>query len=436
MYSLNARSERLLLALLAMTQFTIIMDFMVMMPLGAQIMRSFHVTPTGFATAVSAYSWCSGLSALFAATYIDRFDRRRLLLFVYALFALSNLACALSPSFAVLWMARAFAGITGGVLGSVVMAIIGDVIPPMRRGAATGTIMMAFSLASVAGVPAGVLLGAHFGWFAPFVLLTLLSVLAWLAAFNIVPLLGEHLRQTQPTFAQVLPALWGIMSNPRHATAYLLTFFSMAAQMVVIPFIAPVLVANHGVAPANLSWIYMVGGAATFVTARVVGKLTDAYGSHRVYRVLALLAILPVMLVTHLPQFAFGFLLLCMAFFMVIVSARMIPLQTLMTKVPEPMHRGAFLSTNSAVQALGVGCGAWGGGLFLHSSPDGTLVGYQYNGWLAFALLLFATLWVGRVKVTEKSAATASTATATSTSPSGESNGATAKPAAASPAAE
>lgn len=412
MYTLNARSERLLLALLAMTQFTIIMDFMIMMPLGSQIMHNFHITPAGFATAVSAYSWCSGLSALFAATYIDRFDRRTLLLFVATLFALSNLACALSPSFPVLLLARAFAGLTGGVLGAVIMAIIGDVIPPMRRGAATGTIMMAFSLASVAGVPAGVLLGAHFGWFAPFVLLTVLSIVAWLAAFKIVPSLEAHLHQRQPTLAQVIPALWGVLSNPRHAVAYVLTFFSMAAQMVVIPFIAPVLVANHGVAPANLSWIYMVGGAATFFTARVVGKLTDAYGSHRVYAVLALLAVLPVMLITHMPQFPFGGLLVCMAVFMVVVSARMIPLQTLMTKVPDPMHRGAFLSTNSAVQALGVGCGAWLGGLTLHSASDGTLVGYQYNGWIAFALLLFATYWVSRVKVTEPTATSAAPSSA------------------------
>lgn len=162
MYSISTKHERRLLWLLALTQFTIIMDFMVMMPLGPQIMHAFSITPAAFATAVSAYSWCSGLSGLFAATYIDRFDRRRLLLTVYALFALSNLACALATSFPLLLAARAFAGITGGVLGSVIMAIVGDVIPVQRRGAATGTIMTAFSLAAIAGVPAGVMLGAHF----------------------------------------------------------------------------------------------------------------------------------------------------------------------------------------------------------------------------------------------------------------------------------
>jgi len=401
MYNITFRNERSLLALLAITQFTVIMDFMVMMPLGTQIMRTFGISPTGFATAVSVYSWCSGLSGLFAATYIDRFDRRKLLLFIYALFALSNLACAMSPSFSVLLLARAFAGVTGGVLGSVVMAIVGDVIPPARRGTAMGTIMMAFSLASVAGVPAGVLLGAHFGWAAPFFLLTILSVLACVGGARIVPVLNAHLNQVQPTLSQVLPALWHIFANPRHLMAFVLTFFSMASQMVVIPFIAPVLVANHGIAPATLSWIYMVGGAATFFTSRLIGKLVDTWGSHRVFRVMAMLALIPVFGMTHLPNLSFAFLLAFFSFFMVIMSGRMTPLQALMTKVPDPTHRGAFLSVNSAIQALGVGCGAWLGGLFLSTNASGAIEGYQHNGWVAMVGLVFAVFWIRRVKTTE-----------------------------------
>ncbi len=116
-----ARERGLHFWLLAFTQFTVIMDFMVMMPLGPQIMRAFTIGPAAFATAVSAYSWCAGLSGLFAATYIDRFDRRRLLLVMYALFALSNLGCALAGDFHTLLFARAFAGLSGGVLGSIVM---------------------------------------------------------------------------------------------------------------------------------------------------------------------------------------------------------------------------------------------------------------------------------------------------------------------------
>jgi MFS transporter, DHA1 family, inner membrane transport protein len=398
MYSLSTKHERRLLWLLALTQFTIIMDFMVMMPLGPQIMRAFAITPAAFATAVSAYSWCAGLSGLLAATYIDRFDRRRLLLTVYALFALSNLACALAGSFSLLLAARAFAGLTGGVLGSVIMAIVGDVIPLQRRGAATGTIMTAFSLAAIAGVPAGVLLGAHFGWAAPFLLLVALSVLIWAAGSRFVPSLTEHLSRRQPALGEVLPDLWRLLSNPRHLNAFALTFVLMASHMMVIPFISPVLVANHGVAPAQISWLYMAGGAATFFTSRRVGRLADRYGTRRVFRIAIVISALPILLLTHLPDLPFYAMVLFFPFFMVAMSGRMVPMQALLTTVPEPSRRGAFLSANSALQALGTGCGAWVGGLMLTSSPSGQILGYGTVGWVAVGIALVGLLWISRVR--------------------------------------
>ncbi|WP_025597296.1 MFS transporter [Burkholderia sp. WSM2230] len=398
MYSIDSTHERRLLWLLALTQFTIIMDFMVMMPLGPQIMHSFSITPAAFATAVSAYSWCSGLSGLFAATYIDRFDRRRLLLVMYALFALSNLMCALANSFHLLLAARAFAGITGGVLASVIMAIVADVVPVQRRGAATGTIMTAFSLAAIAGVPAGVMLGAHFGWAAPFLLLVALSCAIWLTGQQLVPSLAAHLRGRQPPLAEVLPELMRLLGNPRHLAAFALTFVMMVAHMLIIPFIAPVLVANHGVAPEQLSWLYMAGGAATFFTSRRVGRLADRFGARRVFRIAALLACLPVLFVTHLPDLPFYALLLFFPMFMVLMSGRTVPMQALLTTVPQPDRRGAFLSANSALQALGTGCGAWIGGLMLGNSSAGQIVGYGTVGWVSVAVALAGVVWVSRVR--------------------------------------
>jgi predicted MFS family arabinose efflux permease len=395
--SLTPLRERTLLWLLALTQFTVIMDFMVMMPLGPQIMHAFAITPAAFATAVSAYSLCSGLSGLLAATYIDRFDRRRLLQVAYALFALSNLACALATNFHLLLAARAFAGLTGGVLGSIVMAIVSDVIPAARRGAATGIIMTAFSIAAIAGVPAGVLLGAHFGWSAPFLLLVVLSVAIWVAGSRVVPPLTGHLGQRTP-LADVLPRLWELLTLPRHLTAFALTFTMMIGHMLVIPFIAPMLVANHGIAPQQLSWLYMAGGAATFMTSRAVGRLADRYGKRRMFRVMALVSLAPVLFVTHLPALPFVVLVAFFATFMISTSGRMVPLQALLTTIPDPARRGAFLSANSAVQALGTGIGAWLGGQWLTTGANGAIVGFGQNGWIAAALSCVAVLWVSQVK--------------------------------------
>ncbi len=397
MNPLTPARERRLLWLLALTQFTIIMDFMVMMPLGPQIMRAFSISPAAFATAVSAYSWCSGLSGLFAAAYIDRFDRRKLLLVIYGLFAASNLLCALAPNFHLLLFARAFAGLTGGVMGSIVMAIVSDVVPPQRRGAATGVIMTAFSLAAIAGVPAGIVLGAHYGWSTPFFLLVVLSVLIWGLGAKLVPPLADHLSRGVPPLSRVLPDLLELFRAPGHQRAFLLTALVMVSHMMVIPFISPVLVANHGIEPQQISWIYMAGGAATFFTSRAIGRMADRFGKHRVFRVMALVSMAPVLLVTHLPDWPFWALVAFFPCFMVAVSGRMIPMQALITTVPEPRHRGAFLSVNSAVQSICNGCGAWLGGLLLSSGGGGRILGYGENGLFAVALVAVAMWWIGRV---------------------------------------
>lgn len=398
MYQLTPSRERSLLWLLALTQFTVIMDFMIMMPLGPQIMHKFAIGPSMFATAVSVYAWCSGLSSLLAATYIDRYDRRRLMLVTYALFALSNLGCALAPTFELLLLARAFAGLTGGVLGATVMAIVADIVPIQRRGAATGIIMTAFSMASVAGVPAGVVLGATFGWSSPFILLVMLSVLIWVCCQRLVPTLAAHLEKQPPALAEVLPDLFRLIRTHRYLRAFALTFAAMSASMLIVPFIAPVLVANYGVAPKQLSWIYMAGGAATFFTARLIGQLTDRFGKHLTFRVLGVLSVVPILILTHLPAIPFLVMIPFCALFMVLVSGRIVPLQALMTTLPEAQQRGAFLSVNSSIQSLATGCGAWVGGLLLSTDSSGHIIGYGNNGWVATGLITLSLLWVGQVR--------------------------------------
>jgi predicted MFS family arabinose efflux permease len=389
--------ERIVLWLLALIQFTVIMDFMVMMPLAPQLMRAFAIEPAAVSGAVSAYAWCAGLSGLLASMYIDRFDRKRLLLVVFALFTLSNLACAMAPNFHVLVLSRAFAGITGGILGSITLAIIGDVIPADRRGAATGIVMTSFSMAAVAGVPTGVAMAAHFGWASPFYLLVLFSVLIWIAAWRVLPSLRGHLTRHVP-LSEVLPNLVGLFRVPRHLQAFLLSFVNMMTGMLVIPFISPVLVSNLGVSAGQISLVYLAGGVATLFTARAVGRWSDRARAQKVYRYLALASILPMMFITHMPAMPLVAIILFFPFFMTAVSGRTIPLQALMTTIPEPQRRGAFLSSNSAIQQIGSGAGAWLGGLTLHTDSAGHILGYGLNGWLAAGATLFTVLWIGRVQ--------------------------------------
>ena len=393
---LSPARERILLWLLALTQFTVVMDFMVMMPLAPQLMRAFNIEASTVSGAVSVYAWCAGLSGLLAATYIDRFSRKRLLLTMFFLFNLSNLACALAPTFHLLVWSRAFAGLTGGVLASIVMAIIGDLIPPQRRGAATGIVMTSFSMAAVAGVPVGVVLAAKFGWQSPFYLLVVFSLIIWALAARVLPKLDGHLSKRVP-LSEVVPNLIGLFRVPRHLSAFLLSGGNMLTGMLVIPFISPVLVNNLGVQPAEITYVYLAGGCATLFSSRLIGRWADRVGKHQVYRYMALFSILPMLFMTHMPQMPLLAVILFFPFFMTSVAGRNIPLQALMTTIPDPAKRGAFLSANSALQQLGSGVGALIGGMSLHSDSGGHIAGYGNNGYLAAGLTLFTVWWVGRV---------------------------------------
>ena len=394
---LTPARERLVLWLLALTQFTVIMDFMVMMPLAPQLMRAFSIEPAAVSGAVSAYAWCAGLSGLAAAMYVDRFDRKKLLLTMFALFTLSNLACAAAPNFHVLVLSRAFAGLTGGVLGAIVMAIIGDLIPANRRGAATGIVMTSFSMAAVIGVPSGVMLAAHFGWASPFYILVLCSLPILLLAARVLPALDGHVAQRAPLSA-ALPNLIALYRVPNHLKAFLLSAVNMATGMMVIPFISPVLVSNIGLEPAEITYVYLAGGIATFFTARMVGKWSDRAGAHKVYRTLSLLFVLPVLFITHMPHLPLVGVMLFFPFFMVLASGRNIPMQALMTTVPDPARRGAFLSANAAIQQVGTGLGALLGGLTLKTNAAGHISGYGLNGWIAAGLAVSTVLWVGQIR--------------------------------------
>jgi len=395
---LTPKRERMLLWLLAFTQFTVIMDFMVMMPLAPQLMRAFHVDPAAISGAVSVYAWCAGLSGLFAATYIDRFSRKALMLTMFCLFTLSNLGCALAPTFDALLVARAFAGLTGGVLSSITMAIIADVIPPQRRGAAAGIVMTSFGMAAVAGVPAGVLLGAHYNWSAPFLLLVGLSAVIWCGAAVIMPRLDAHLAAVPRRLADIVPDLLGLFKVPRQRDAFLLSGTNMLGGMMVIPFIAPALVGNLGVQPADMSWIYLAGGAATLATSRWLGRLADRIGPLRMFRAAALWSMVPALLLTHLVPVPMAAIVVCFVLFMTSMAGRNIPMQALLTTIPAPSQRGAFLSVNSALQSLGTGLGAWIGGQFLTSDNAGHIAHYGTNGLVAAGLALFATFWALRLR--------------------------------------
>jgi predicted MFS family arabinose efflux permease len=393
--------ERVLLLTLAGIQFAHILDFMVMMPLGPILMQELAIDAHEFGLLVSAYTFTAGFAGVLAAMFVDRFERKRLLLTMFALFALATLACGLAPNYATLLAARGLAGAFGGVLGSMVHTMVGDLIPFERRGRASGTIMTAFSLSTVAGVPLSLFLANHFGWRFPFFLIAFLAVLLLLIGLKQLPLLRGHLPSAilgEAERTHPLAAMRETLKNANHRRALAFMALLMLGGFTVIPFITIYATANVGIRQDDIPYMYLAGGFATFFTARWIGRLADAYGKVRVFRYVAFAALVPLFVQTHLPPVPLWIMVACATLFFILVPGRMGPAMAIMASAVEPRLRGTFLSLNGAVQNMFSGIAAYLGGLMI-TLEGGRLVGYGNVGLLAMGATLLAIYFVGRIQM-------------------------------------
>ena len=179
-----SRQEKFLLFIIAAIQFAHIVDFMIMMPLGPQFIRIFSISAQEFSFLVASYTLFAGISGFVSSFFMDRFERKRLLIFFFTGFAISTLFCAFSPNFYVLLIARSLAGTFGGVLNSITLSIVSDNFSYEKRGTAMGWTSTSFSLASILGVPFSIYLAMKFNWHAPFVFLGCISFGLYLFIFK------------------------------------------------------------------------------------------------------------------------------------------------------------------------------------------------------------------------------------------------------------
>ena len=389
-YFQNPRHERNFLLLLAAMQFTHIVDFMILMPMGPLLMDTMSLTPAAFGSLVSAYTFSAGIAGILSAIFLDRFERKKAMLVVYMGFVLGTLLCALAPNAHLLLLARIVCGGFGGVMVALVFALIGDAIPVARRGAAMGMVMTAFSVASIAGVPLGLYLSNHFGWKMPFFALTLLSVVMWVAALRLLP------RMRRPAIITGALADFGaILAKPIHWRAFAFTFAMMGSTFLVIPYISSYFVANSGVANDELPWLFFAGGLFTFFTLRWFGALGDRHGLFKVFAWISLAALVPVLVLTHQGNWGLWAAVAVTVVFMVLVSGRSAPGMALLTVVVEPRLRGGFMSLNTALQQIASGAASLAAGMIIVLGPDGRFQRYGLVGWLAAGGIL-ASIWLGR----------------------------------------
>ncbi|MFO1313842.1 MAG: MFS transporter [Burkholderiales bacterium] len=380
--------EVVLLTTLAAVQFTNILDFMILMPLAPQLMRLFEIGPREFGLLVSAYTFAAAASGFLAAFRIDRFGRKRALLAMYAGFIVATALCGLAPAYEWLLAGRIVAGAFGGVIGALAFTIIADVVPYTRRARATSFLSAAFSMAAVMGVPVGLWFAAHYSWRAPFLALAGLALAAWLIAARVVPSLDAHVSASERRRAVAqMRAVFGV-GNHLRAFAFMIAL--MTSVFVVVPFIAAYNVANVGVLETELPYLYFAGGLATLFTAPLIGSLADRFGKRRVFTVLALLSLIPIVAMTHLPKVALAAALAVNVLFFVLVPGRFGPAMALVTGSVAPRLRGSFMSFNGAVQQLGAGGASLVAGLVIGRDAGGALTGFDWAGWCSVAATLCA----------------------------------------------
>jgi predicted MFS family arabinose efflux permease len=390
------RLEMMLLGVLASVQFTSIVDFMVVMPLGPQLIRTLEISPAQFAMIVSSYTISAGLSGLLASSFMDRFSRKAAFLTLYAGFLVGTLFCGVASGYLMLLAARIVTGAFGGILGGMSLAIIGDVFPEERRGRATGVLMSAFALASVVGVPAGLWAGTKYGWNAPFLILAALGFPLLLAGLLALPSLSGHLeRGPHP---HPLIQIRDTFSHANHLKAFALVLTMMLGAFIVIPFISVDLVANVGVPETSLPLVFVTGGALTMIGAPVVGRLADRYGKLVVYRVVATVAAILILVLTNLPQAPLWIAVTVVGCLMLSNAGRMVAALAMVTGSVEPRRRGGFMSANSAVQHFSTGLAAYVGGQILARNQDGTIRNFDKVGLIAVAATALSLWLAGRVR--------------------------------------
>ena len=393
--TLSPRAERLFLLTLAGIQFSHVLDFMIMMPLGPVLMAALGIGTHEFGLLVASYSFSAAISGILAATFVDLFERKRLLLIVFTLFGVATLACGLAPGYSTLMLARGLAGVFGGIMGALVQTMIADSIPFSRRARASSVVSSAFSISTIAGVPLSLLLANHFGWRAPFVLIAALTVIFLGIGLRFLPELRHHSGEEKR--AHLLSATFSVLGDSNHLRALFFSALVIFSGFTIIPYITVYAVNNVGIALEDIPIVYLVGGTATFISARLIGRWADKFGKVEVYRRVALLAMVPTLVLTHAGVLPLWIWLIISASFFVLISGRMIPSMAIIASSAQPKLRGTFMSLNSTVQSLAMGLATTLAGFLTSFDATGRIVGYSLVGYVAIAANLVAIWFVSRI---------------------------------------
>ena len=371
---------------------------MIIMPLGKEFMELFQINPTQFSLIVSVYSFSAGVVSFIGASMLDRFDRKKALLYLYIGFTLGTWACAFAPTYATFLLARVVSGGFGGILTAVVLSIIGDVIPFQRRAQATSYVMMAFSVSSVIGVPLGIWIATNFGWRWAFHGIAGISAVFILLITFYLPSMTQHLVQEYRT-KNPFKAFWKIIRSSNERSALIFSMAVIFGHFSIIPFLTPYMQLNIGLTDDQVTYMYFIGGVSTVFALPLVGRLSDRYGNQKIFILGSLFAICSIYTITNLPLVSLALALTATTSYFIASSSRNVPTVTLVTSVVTPENRGSFMSIRTSVNQFSMGLSAFIAGNIIIRMPDGSLSNYPIVGYFAIGMTLLSLFLVSRLRV-------------------------------------
>jgi predicted MFS family arabinose efflux permease len=391
------KTERIILFLLAGMNFTHILDFMIMMPLGNYLIEDIGISAMEFSFLVGGYSISAFFSGLAIALVVDRYDRKKPLLFAYIGFLIGTIACGFAPNFELLMSARVVAGLFGGIIGAQVFAIVADLFSYERRAQAMGIVMGGFAAASILGVPLSLYLTNMFreDWHIPFLLIGGVGTLLIPLIIRYIPNMKDHIRPLDDEHT-LFDALYKVWQIPIQRSALIFSCLLMMGHFLIIPFINPYLEFNKGFSKYDTPYIYLVGGAASLIAAIYLGKMADKKGKLVIFSISVFLSLFMVLIITALPDVMFPVVLMFFAFWFIVATGRIVTAQAMISEVVSPEQRGSFMSINGSVQQLGSGLAALFAGSIVVTEKSGKILYYNWVGYLSI-LVLVLSLVFGRV---------------------------------------
>jgi len=391
-------NRTLILYTLALVNFIHIIDSMLIMPLGDIFIEEFAISSGEYSFLVSAYALAAFFSSLVGVFYLDRFDRKTALLFIYFGFGLGTLACAFANSYVQLITLRVFTGFFGGMIGAMVLSVVSDLYPFKERGAAMGILFSAFSAASALGVPIGIYLAAKSNWQFPFMIIGILALAICFFVFLFFPKMKNHLKEQEKTvnFAKTITA---ITSDQNQLNALLAGFVLVLAHFMIIPFISPYLIKNVGLSQMDIVYQFFFGGVATVVSAPFIGKMTDKYGVMRVFTIVLFLSFIPTVIITNLKVVPLWVAITITTSFFIFASGRMISPNTIITAAAGTANRGSFMSVKSALQQLAIGLSALISGSVVYIGSDNLYHNYAYVGYISIFFSIVVIFMLRKIKV-------------------------------------